>query len=178
MDALQFRLANIEDPRLRDVLTAAADRFGWGKEKHAPEGHGYGMGGGFEKGGHFATLAEVAMENRGGAREPRVVHAVTAFDYGPTINPDGLRNQIVGAMIQGIGGVLFEAIDFDHGVVRNAHLAQYRVPRFSDVPAIDVVLMDRKDNPAGRARRRSWALLPRSAPRSIKRLAFACDRYR
>ena len=146
MDALAFRLKNIEDSRLHDVFTAAAERFGWGKR--APAGHGYGMGGGFEKGGYFATFVEVAVETRGEVREPRVVRAVTAFDNGPAINPDGLRNQIVGAMIQGIGGALFEAIDFDHGVVRNAHLAQYRVPRFSDVPKIDVVLMDRKDKPA------------------------------
>ena len=139
MDALEFRLANIEDPRLHDVFTAAAERFGWDKR-----GRGCGMGGGFEKGGYFATFVEVAVDKR----EPRVVRAVTAFDNGPAINPDGLRNQIVGAMIQGIGGALFEAIDFDHGVVRNAHLAQYRVPRFADVPKIEVVLMDRKDKPA------------------------------
>jgi isoquinoline 1-oxidoreductase len=106
------------------------------------------MGGGFEKGGYFATFVEIAVEPRGDRREPRVVRAVTAFDNGPTINPDGLRNQIVGAMIQGIGGALFEVIDFDHGAVRNPHLAQYRVPRFRDVPAIDVVLMNRKDEPA------------------------------
>ena len=147
MDALELRLKNIDDPRLHDVFAAAAERFGWGRRR-PPQGHGYGMGGGFEKGGYFATFAEVAMDSRGGAREPRVVRAVTAFDNGPTINPDGLRNQIVGAMIQGIGGALFEAIDFDHGVVRNAHLAQYRVPRFSDVPEIEVVLMDRKDKSA------------------------------
>jgi len=146
MDTLAFRLRNIQDSRLRDVFTAAAERFGWGKK--APTGHGYGMGGGFEKGGYFATFAEVAVEPRDGVREPRVVRAVTAFDNGPTINPDGLRNQIVGAMIQGIGGALFEAIDFDHGAVRNAHLAEYRVPRFSDVPKIEVVLMNRKDKPA------------------------------
>ncbi len=77
--------------------------------------------------------------------EVRVVRAVTAFDSGPVINPDGIRNQIVGAMIQGIGGALFEAIDFDNGIVRNARLSAYRVPRFRDVPQIDVVLMDRKD---------------------------------
>jgi isoquinoline 1-oxidoreductase len=146
MDALSFRLANIDDPRLHDVFTAAAEKFGWGKRP--PEGHGYGMGGGFEKGGYFATFVEVAAESRGDVHAPRIIRAVTAFDNGPAINPDGLRNQIVGAMIQGIGGALFEAIDFDHGVVRNAHLAQYRVPRFRDVPAIDVVLMDRKDKPA------------------------------
>jgi isoquinoline 1-oxidoreductase len=146
MDALEFRLRNIEDPRLHDVFTAAAEKFGWANR--VPGGHGHGMGGGFEKGGYFATFVEIAVEPRGDRREPRVVRAVTAFDNGPTINPDGLRNQIVGAMIQGIGGALFEVIDFDHGAVRNPHLAQYRVPRFRDVPAIDVVLMNRKDEPA------------------------------
>jgi CO/xanthine dehydrogenase Mo-binding subunit len=143
IDALEFRLKNIEDPRLHDVFSAAAERFGWGKR--APIGHGYGMGGGFEKGGYFATFVEIAVDTRGDRREPRVLRAVTAFDNGPTINPDGLRNQIVGAMIQGIGGALFEAIEFDHWVVRNAHLAQYR---FRDAPMIDVVLMDRRDKPA------------------------------
>ena len=146
LDPLELRLRNIEDSRLRDVFTAAAERFGWGRR--AANGRGFGMGGGFEKGGYFATFAEIAVETHDNARQPRVVRAVTAFDNGPTINPDGLRNQIVGAMIQGIGGALFEAVDFDHGVVRNAHLAQYRVPRFRDVPAIDVVLMDRRDEPA------------------------------
>ena len=43
---------------------------------------------------------------------------------------------------------MFEAIDFEHGVVRNAMLAEYRVPRFSDVPSIEVVLVDRKDQPS------------------------------
>jgi isoquinoline 1-oxidoreductase len=61
------------------------------------------------------------------------------------VNPDGLRAQISGGIIQGIGGALFEAIDFDDGVIQNAKLSQYRVPRFSDVPPIDVVLVDRKD---------------------------------
>jgi isoquinoline 1-oxidoreductase len=51
-------------------------------------------------------------------------------------------------MIQGIGGALFEAVDFADGYITNAHLAQYRVPRFSDVPSIDVVLVDRKDQPS------------------------------
>jgi nicotinate dehydrogenase subunit B len=188
MDALQFRLENIEDPRLHDVFTAAAEKFGWAKR--APEGRGYGMGGGFEKGGYFATFVEIAVAIRGGVREPLVVRAVTAFDNGPAINPDGLRNQIVGAMIQGIGGALFEAIDFDHGVVRNAHLAQYRVPRFRDVPAIDVVLMDRKDKPAmgageapimgmapaiGAAIHAATGIRPRSMPMAREGLRAAVD---
>ncbi|MDE3126447.1 MAG: molybdopterin-dependent oxidoreductase [Gemmatimonadota bacterium] len=143
-DPLEFRLRNIADDRLRHVFLTAADRFGWGKPR-AP-GHGVGIAGGFEKGGYIATAIEVAVDTAAGS--VKLVRGVSAFDCGAVVNPDILRNQIEGAFVQGIGGALFEAIDFDHGVIRNAHLAQYRVPRFSDVPELDVVLVDRKDLPS------------------------------
>jgi nicotinate dehydrogenase subunit B len=147
MDGLAFRLKNIEDERLKAVLEAAADRFDW--RKKSVSGNGTGIACGFEKGGYVATCAEVAVDRAGGAaRAVRVVRAVTAFDCGAVVNPDGLRSQISGAMIQGIGGALFEAIEFENGAVKNAHLREYRVPRFNDVPAIDVVLVDRKDQPS------------------------------
>jgi isoquinoline 1-oxidoreductase len=159
MDPLELRLRNLKDERLRAVFQAAAERFGWKRGVSAAGGdapstpgsaapggtrRGVGIAGGFEKGGYVATCAEVAVSGD----DVRVVRAVTAFDCGAVVNPDGLRNQIAGALIQGIGGALFEHIDFDHGVIRNAHLADYRVPRFSDTPAIDVVLVDRKDQPS------------------------------
>ena len=146
MDPLAFRLKNIDDPRLRAVFEAAAERFGWDRSRSSGSGRGVGIGGGFEKGGYFATAAEVEVNPATGA--VRITRAVTAFDNGAVINPDGLRNQIVGAMIQGIGGALFERIEFEDAVIRNAHLSVYRVPRFSDVPAIEVVLIDRKDQPS------------------------------
>ena len=77
----------------------------------------------------------------------RVVKLVQAFECGAIVNPDGLRNQMVGAMIQGLGGALFEAIEFENGRITNAHFASYRVPRFHDVPEIEAVLLDRKDIP-------------------------------
>ncbi|HVA57277.1 MAG TPA: molybdopterin cofactor-binding domain-containing protein, partial [Gemmatimonadaceae bacterium] len=141
MDPLAFRLKNLKDERLRAAFQTAADRFNWGRPR--AEGHGVGIAGGFEKGGYIATAIEVAVDRSTGS--VRLVRGVSAFDCGAVVNPDILRNQVEGAFIQGIGGALFEAIDFDHGVVRNAHLAQYRVPRFSDVPDLDVVLIDRKD---------------------------------
>ena len=64
------------------------------------------------------------------------------------INPDGLRNQISGAIVQGIGGALFEAVHFENGRIKNASFGEYRVPRFSDTPQIEVVLIDRKDQPS------------------------------
>jgi isoquinoline 1-oxidoreductase len=145
MDPLAFRLKNLDEERLKAVLEAAAERFGWGKPP-THGGDGAGIACGFEKGGYVATCAEVAADRASGT--VRITRAVTAFDCGAVVNPDGLRAQISGATIQGIGGALFEAVEFENGVVTNAHLAQYRVPRFSDVPAIEVVLVDRKDQPS------------------------------
>lgn len=72
---------------------------------------------------------------------------MTAFECGAIVNPDHLRNQVEGAVVQGLGGALFEAIRFEGGKLRNARFSRYRVPRFSDLPAIEVVLLDRKDLP-------------------------------
>jgi CO/xanthine dehydrogenase Mo-binding subunit len=136
IDPLEFRLKNLKNDRLRAVFQAAAEKFAWGKQKNSS-----GMGGGFEKGGYIATCAEVSVE-RGAVK---VVRVVQAFDCGAVVNPQGLKNQIAGAIMQGLGGALFEAIRFENGRIVNPHLAEYRVPRFSDLPNIEVVLVDRKD---------------------------------
>ncbi len=148
MDPLEFRYKNLTDERVHDVLAAAADKFGWGREKAAP-GHGFGIAGGVEKGGYVASCAEVSVDRSSGA--VRVLRLVTAFDCGAVVNPDGLKNQIMGANVMALGGGLFEAIQFERGRVLNNHFAQYRVPRFSDVPRIDVVLVNRKDQPSAGA---------------------------
>jgi len=145
-DPLAFRLQNLSDPRLKAVFRAAAERFGW--EREVPRDHGVGIAGGFEKGGYVATCAEVAADRDREGGRVRLVRAVNAFDCGAIVNPDLLRNQVEGGLIQGIGGALFEAIDFRDGVITNAHLADYRVPRFSDIPEIEIVLIDRKDQPS------------------------------
>lgn len=143
MDPLEFRMKNLKDERLRAVFQAAADKFGWAKAKSSPS-QGFGIAGGIEKGGRVATVAELSI-SRG---EVKVVRVVEAFDCGAVVNPQGLRNQIAGAVVQGLGGALFEAIHFENGRILNPHLAEYRVPRFSDAPQIDVVLVDRKDQPS------------------------------
>jgi isoquinoline 1-oxidoreductase len=147
LDPLELRLRNLQDQRLRAVLEAAADRFGWAKAKSGP-GHGHGIAGGFEKGSYVATAAEVRVEPHGAVR---VVRLVAAFECGAIVNPDQLRNQVEGSLVQGLGGALFEAVAFDRGRIQNASLAGYRVPRFSDSPPLDVVLLDRKDLPSAGA---------------------------
>jgi CO/xanthine dehydrogenase Mo-binding subunit len=70
---------------------------------------------------------------------------VVSFECGAIVNPDRLKSQVEGSVIQGIGGALFEAVDFADGRIRTDRFSSYRVPRFSDVPPIEVVLLDRKD---------------------------------
>jgi len=81
----------------------------------------------------------------------RVIRLVSAFECGAIVNPDGLRNQVEGSNIMGLGGALFEAIDFEDGRILNAAFSKYRVPRFKDVPVIETVLLDRKDLPSAGA---------------------------
>jgi nicotinate dehydrogenase subunit B len=142
MDPLEFRLKNLKDDRLRAVLEAAAKTFGWGKSKPAAN-HGFGIAGGFEKRGYVANCAEVAVDRASG--KAQIVRVVTAFECGAVVNPDGLKNQVEGSVIQGIGGALFEAIDFENGKILNPRFSRYRVPRFSDMPKLETVLLDRKD---------------------------------
>jgi isoquinoline 1-oxidoreductase len=140
-DPLEFRLRNLKDARLRAVLEAAADRFGWGQAKSEPP-RGHGIAGGVEKGGYVATCAEIRVDGDGNVR---VVRLVAAFECGAIVNPDHLRNQVEGSLVMGLGGALFEAVEFDEGQIVNPRLSLYRVPRFSDTPELDVVLLDRKD---------------------------------
>ena len=93
-----------------------------------------------------STCAEVAVDASSG--RVQVVRAVSAFECGAVVNPDHLKNQVEGAMIQGLGGALFEAIEFEDGRILNGRFSKYRVPRFRDTPKIEVVLLDRKDLPS------------------------------
>jgi isoquinoline 1-oxidoreductase len=142
IDPLDFRLKNLKDSRLRAVLQAAAKKFGWGKAKPA-KGQGFGLACGTEKGGFAATCAEVTVDVKAG--EVRVARMVTAFECGAILNPDHLSSQIEGSMMMALGGALFEQVKFDEGKITNPRFSDYRVPRFRDLPALEVVLVDRKD---------------------------------
>jgi CO/xanthine dehydrogenase Mo-binding subunit len=161
MDPLEFRLKNLKDERLRAVLQAAADRFGWrpkpalihgsfGPEQLAKLRHGFGLACGVEKGGYVAACAEISISQPG--NKVKIERVVTAFECGAIVNPEHLKNQVEGSVIQGIGGALFEAIEFENGRILNPHVAKYRLPRFSDVPPVlETVLLDRKDLPSAGA---------------------------
>jgi nicotinate dehydrogenase subunit B len=134
-------LKNLSEQRMKDVLEAAAKKFGWNGPK--PRANtGVGIACGTEKGSFVATCAEVEISSK----EVKVTRVVVAFECGAIINPVHLENQIVGAVIQGMGGALFERIDFKDGKILNAATSKYRVPRFSDVPPqLDAVMINRTD---------------------------------
>jgi len=145
MDPLEFRLKNLKDARLKAVFQAAAERFGW-EERKTESNRGIGIAGGVEKGGYIATCAEVQVDPK--SSEVKITRLVAAFECGAIINPDGLMNQIEGSIIMGMGGALSESIEFENGVIKNPRFSDYRVPRFSHIPSIETVLLNRRDLPS------------------------------
>jgi len=146
IDPLALRMKNLKDERQRAVLEAAAQKFGWGLQNRPSAERGFGLACGSEKGSYVATCAEVSINPQNG--KVHVERAVTAFECGAIVNPENLRNQSEGALMMGLGGALFEAIRFDEDKIRNPKLSLYRVPRFADLPTIEIVLVDRKDLPS------------------------------
>jgi nicotinate dehydrogenase subunit B len=138
-----LRLRNLSHPRFRRVLESTADAFGWSGSKLA-NGHGAGIALGVDVGSHVATAVEVSVQQR----EVRVHRVSAALDCGLVVNPEGARNQMEGAIVMGLGGALWEAIDFEGGRVLNASFARYRVPRIVDAPNIEVALVGDDDTPS------------------------------
>jgi len=143
-DPLEFRLRHISNDRLRAVVGAAAQRFGWNKaRRNVTDMRGVGIACGTEKGSYVATCAQVELDRQRG--EIRVVRVCEAFECGAIINPANLKIQVEGCIVMGMGGALWEEIRFDNGRILNAGFDRYRVPRFSDVPELDIILVDRPD---------------------------------
>lgn len=144
-DPLQFRLAHLDDARLRTVLETAAKRFNW-RERYAKKSPevGVGLACGTEKGSYVAACAEVAIR-RGGFSVRRVCEV---FECGAIVNPGNLLSQVQGCILMGLGPVLREEMQFENGRVLTASFWRYLVPRFRDVPELDIHLLDRPDLPS------------------------------
>ncbi|MCX5645153.1 MAG: molybdopterin-dependent oxidoreductase [Phycisphaerae bacterium] len=146
-DPLEFRLTHLDNPRIRTVLETVAQRFNWSerKRKVTPE-LGVGLACGTEKNSVVAACVEVGIDRKKG--EIKVREVCQAFECGPILNPANLTSQVQGCIVMGLGGALFEEIEFENGKVLNADFGGYRVPRFRDVPKIDVVLVNKTDIPS------------------------------
>jgi isoquinoline 1-oxidoreductase len=147
---LEFRLAHLDAGRLRDVLEEAAKRFDWGGRSRRQEKNvGVGLACGTDKGSFVAACAEVEVDPGNGAFVVR--HVCEVFDCGKIINPGNLLTQVKGAILMGLGPALREAMQFSQGKILNAALSRYEVPRFEDVPELDIHLVDRPDVPSAGA---------------------------
>jgi len=148
-DPLEFRLAHLDNERIKNVLAAAAERFRWAqRRKKRRPGAGIGLACGTEKNSVVAACVEVELDRESGV--PRLIEIVQAFECGAILNPANLRAQVEGCIVMGLGPALREEIQFQGGRLTNGRFAAYRVPRFRDVPKTDVILLDRKDlEPAG-----------------------------
>ena len=141
-DPLDFRLAHLENPRLRAVLETAASRFNWKERvsKKSPR-TGVGLACGTEKGSYVAACVEVGI-SQGSITVRRVCQV---FECGAILNPDNLLSQVQGAIIMGLGPALQEEMRFEKGEMLNASFRKYHVPRFQDVPELDIHLLNRPD---------------------------------
>ncbi|MET9018995.1 molybdopterin cofactor-binding domain-containing protein [Actinopolymorpha sp. NPDC004070] len=145
-DPVAFRLAHLRDERARAVLEAAAAHAGW-RERVGPSGRGQGVAVTRYKGSkaYVAQVAEVDVDAATGAVAVRRV--VVACDAGVVVNPDGLRNQLEGGVLQGLSRALYEQVRHGPDGVESLDWTSYPVLRFADVPELEVVLLDRPGLP-------------------------------
>ncbi len=144
-DPLEFRLRHLEPGRLKDVLQAAARKFQWStRRSDRSPNRGVGLACGTEKGSYVAACVEVEVEGSA----VRVLRICQAFECGAIQNPANLRTQVEGCLVMGLGGALFEEIEFQQGQIMNPRFSQYRVPRMHDMPELDIELLDRPDLPS------------------------------
>jgi CO/xanthine dehydrogenase Mo-binding subunit len=147
-DPVEFRLKHLDDPRGRDVINKAAEAFGWRKGQKAPQDRGFGFA--FARYKNLAAYCAIASEvevNRETGR-PRLVRAVAAVDSGQVVNPDGLINQIEGAIVQSMSWTLYESVSFDDTRITSIDWQTYPILRFNAVPdSVEVHIINRPGQP-------------------------------
>jgi len=162
MDPVQFRLAYLKnDKRISEALRTVAEKSGWTERpSHASvstekilKGRGVAVD---QRGGSIpAVVADVEVDTSTG--KVRVTRITMAYDCGLIINPDGVKNQIEGNIMQGVSRTLLEEVNFDATGVKSVDWATYPVLRFEDVPEVEIHLINRRNcRPQARRRHRSW----------------------
>jgi CO/xanthine dehydrogenase Mo-binding subunit len=147
-DPVEFRLAHLEDSRARDVIQRAAERFGWAPGGAAGTGKGRGFA--FARYKNHATYCAIACEVEVDldTGRPTVGRVVAAVDSGQVVNPDGIRNQIEGAIVQSSSWALYERVAFDASRIRSIDWSTYPILRFDAAPrSVEVHIVDRPGMP-------------------------------
>jgi nicotinate dehydrogenase subunit B len=141
-----FRLRHLRDPRGRDVLNAAARDFNWRPPSAAGVGQGIAFARYENSEAYVATAAEVRVDTDSG--QVTITRVVVAHDCGLIVNPDGVRQQIEGNVIQSLSRALKEEVHFDSTRITSVDWESYPILTFSETPTIEVVLIDRRDCPS------------------------------
>jgi CO/xanthine dehydrogenase Mo-binding subunit len=144
VDPLEFRMTHLQDRKMRKVLLACAEAFGWTPAK-APSARGVGVACGIRSGTYVAAMAEVKVDRTTGA--VRVARVVCAQDMGFAVNPGGAKRQMEGCVTMGLGYALAEEIRFRGGEILDLNFDTYQLPRFSWLPKIETVLVRSDDTP-------------------------------
>ncbi len=147
-DPVAFRLAHLKDARARDVIQLAAEKFGWEGRPKPVEGRGCGFA--FARYKNLAAYCAIAMEIETDHETGRihVMRVVSAVDTGQVVNPDGVRNQIEGAILQSLSWTLYENVTFDDTRITSVDWATYPILRFNNAPlSVDVHIIDRPGLP-------------------------------
>ncbi|MGY3694800.1 nicotinate dehydrogenase subunit B [Bradyrhizobium sp. USDA 3240] len=147
-DPVAFRLQHLDDARGRAVVEKAAQEFGWTPGERAPQNRGYGFA--FARYKNLAAYCAIATEvevDRETGRA-RLVRAVAAVDAGQVVNPDGIANQVEGAIVQSASWTLYESVTFDEARITSIDWQTYPILRFNAVPdSIAVHIINRPGQP-------------------------------
>ncbi len=142
LDPLEFRLKNLKDEKMIACLNAVAEKFGY-KPGKTPSGRGIGIACGTDAGTWVAQMAEVKVDKKTGKVE--VIRIACAQDMGLCVNPEGATIQMEGCITMGLGYTFTEELIFEGGDIKNRNFDTYEIPKFSSLPIIETVILDRKD---------------------------------
>ncbi|HEY2827774.1 MAG TPA: molybdopterin cofactor-binding domain-containing protein, partial [Pirellulales bacterium] len=145
---LDFRLAHLQNSRLRAVLEKAGKQFDWANRWGSKKDNvGIGVACGTDKGSVVAACVEIEIDPK--SQEISVRKVCEVFEAGAVVNPENLRTQVMGAIIMGLGPALREEMKFKDGQMQNAAFSKYLVPRFDDVPELDIHISPNESPSAG-----------------------------
>jgi isoquinoline 1-oxidoreductase len=145
-DPLEFRLQNLKDERYINVLRSVANKIQW-QSSASPTKIGQGLAIGIDVGSYVALAVHIQIIGT----EIKVNKVAAAIDCGLAIDHDGIVNQVEGGIIQGLGGTLYEAIEFENGTIINPGFTRYRVPKINNIPEIHVEILDNQTTPSSGA---------------------------
>jgi CO/xanthine dehydrogenase Mo-binding subunit len=145
-DPVTFRLKHLQDTRARDVVELAAEKFKWGNKMPPRHGKGFAFARYKNLAAYCAIACEVSVDV--GTGKVRLVRAVAAVDSGEIVNPDGIRNQTEGGILQSMSWTLYESVKFDDTRITSSDWSTYPILRFASAPeSVDVHLIPRPGQP-------------------------------